>query len=77
MGLVAPQTSNSLVLFSFCFIRSLALQYSISPCKGLLDFMIALDPVLPNPCVPLSVRLRDSTSFVSGFLIRSRISFAI
>ena len=77
MGLVAPQSNNSLVLISFPFNRSLALKYSLSPCKGLFDFKISLDPVLPNPCVPLSVRLRDSTSFVSGFLIRSRISCAI
>ena len=77
MGLVAPQSNNRLVLISFPFIRSLRLKYSLSPCKGLFDFRISLDSVLPNPCIPLSVRLRDSTSFVSGFLIRSKIICAI
>ena len=77
MGLVAPQSNNSLMPISFPFIRSLALKYSLSPCKGLFDFRISLDPVLPNPCIPLSVRLRDSTSFVSWFLICSRIICAI
>ena len=74
---VPDESNNSLVLISFPFIWSLALRYSLSSCKGLFDFRISLDPVLPNPCVPLSVRLRDSTSFVSGFLICSRISCAI
>ena len=77
MGLVALQSSNSLVIISFPFIRSLGLKYSLSSCKGLFDFRISLDPMLRNPCVSLSVRLRDSTSFVSGFLIRSRIICAI
>ena len=77
MGLVAPQSNNNLVLISFPFIRSLALKYSLSLCKRLFDFRISLDPVLPNHCLPLSVRLRDSTSFVSGFLICSRINCAI
>jgi len=77
MGLVAPQSNSSLALTYLPDTLSLAWKNSLSPWLGSLEVGLFDIPVLPKPCVPLSVELREFARIVLGVLICSRISCAI